>query len=98
MTITQVPGVIDLMNSDPSSSSSSGSDKKETDDEETDLEGTKTCDLPRTCDFAPARLNFASRSTWDSSASNAGTSGDDGADSGDKSSGEDSDDKSKSLL
>jgi hypothetical protein len=60
ITITRVPGVIDLMTSGPSSSSSE-------DDEETDLEfRPKT--LPATCDFArPRALDSASDSTSDSS-------------------------------
>jgi hypothetical protein len=55
MTITRVPGVVDLL-----TSGSSENEKEESDDdEETDLEfQAKTCDLPLTDDFT--------RRTWDS--------------------------------
>jgi hypothetical protein len=55
ITITRVPGVVDLLTSGSSENENEESD----DDEETDLEfQAKTCDLPLTADFT--------RRTWDS--------------------------------
>ena len=77
ITITRVPGVVDLMTSGSSGGSS---------DEETDLEGPKTCDLPATPDFARAAFDFGRRRNWDSADDSASdNSSRDSADSDDKS-------------
>jgi hypothetical protein len=47
ITITRVPGVVDLM------TSSGDENQQEEDDDKTDLKLPQTCDLPETCDFDP---------------------------------------------
>jgi hypothetical protein len=57
ITITRVPGVVDLM------TSSGDENQKEEADDETDLEWPQTCDLPETCDFDPNRGHASDKSS-----------------------------------